>query len=176
MNHPRRQFGGDPHLFPVAAGKDTTQDGFGLTGMIGPGRVQVVDPTVDGVVHRSDGNAAALDRDSATISRLDSETGQVFTLYVRLLQLRRQQPAFHPDAAQQIHELDERVFCFERTAVNAKQRILVLANLSAEHVSLDLDALPDDLSRRDELLGLNPPQFGPTTLRVEPYAVFWFSR
>jgi sucrose phosphorylase len=110
------------------------------------------------------------------ISRLDSETGQVFTLYVRLLQLRRQQPAFHPDAAQQIHELDERVFCFERTSVNAKQRILVLANLSAEHVSLDLDALPDDLSRRDELLGLNPAEFGPTTLRVEPYAVFWFSR
>ena len=110
------------------------------------------------------------------IGRPDSETGQVFTLYVRLLQLRRQQPAFHPDAPQHLYELDERVFCFERTALNARQQILVLANLSPEHVSIDLDALPGDLSQRQELLGLNPPDFDRDTLRVEPYAVFWFSR
>ena len=110
------------------------------------------------------------------ISNLDSETGQVFTLYIRLLQLRRQQPAFHPDAAQYIHELDDRVFCFERVSLNKKQRILVLANLSPEHVGLALESLPDDLSRRDELLGLNPVEFGRDTFDLEPYAVFWFSR
>ena len=110
------------------------------------------------------------------ISSLDCETGQVFTLYIRLLQLRRQQPAFHPDAAQHIHELDDRVFCFERVSLNKKQRILVLANLSPEHVRLDLDSLPDDLSRRDELLGLNPVEFDQEALHLEPYAVFWFSR
>lgn len=113
---------------------------------------------------------------SSLISNLESETGQVFTLYMRLLQLRRQQPAFHPDGAQHIHELDERVFCFERVSLNSKQRILVLANLSPEEFSLDLTSLPPDLSRREELLGLNAAVFDRDQLHLEPYAIFWFSR
>jgi sucrose phosphorylase len=110
------------------------------------------------------------------ICNLESETGQVFTLYARLLQLRRQQPAFHPDAAQRIYELDPRVFCFERTSRNERQRILVLANLSSEDLALDMGGLPQDLSRREELLGLNNPAFGRDLIQVEPYAVFWFSQ
>ena len=110
------------------------------------------------------------------IHDLESETGQVFTLYTRLLQLRRQQLAFHPDAAQHVYELDPRVFCFERTSRDAKQRILVLANLSSESFAVDLEALPQDLAGREELLGLNNPIFGRDRLQLEPYAVFWFSR
>ncbi|MBT8429906.1 MAG: sugar phosphorylase, partial [Gammaproteobacteria bacterium] len=76
-------------------------------------------------VNRRKWDMAELD---SLICNLESETGQVFVLYSRLLQLRRQQPAFHPDAPQNIYELDERVFCFERVSLNSKQRILVLAN------------------------------------------------
>jgi len=110
------------------------------------------------------------------IHNLESETGQVFVLYTRLLQLRRQQPAFHPDAAQQILELDQRVFCFERVSLNAKQRILVLANLSSESFALDLGSLPTDLTQREELLGLNAARFDRDSLQLEPYAVFWLSQ
>jgi len=110
------------------------------------------------------------------ICDLESETGQVFTLYTRLLELRRQQAAFHPDAAQDIYPLDQRVFCFERTSLDEKQRILVLANLSSEDVALDLSKLPQNLSRREELLGLNNPLFGREQLQLEPYAVFWLSQ
>ena len=110
------------------------------------------------------------------IGDLESETGQVLTLYARLLELRRQQPAFHPDAGQHIYPLDERVFCFERISHDARHRILVLANLSADEAVLDLNRLPSDLSRREELLGLNTPGFEHDRLRVEPYAVFWFSQ
>jgi sucrose phosphorylase len=92
------------------------------------------------------------------------------------LQLRRQQAAFHPDAAQHIYELGERVFCFERISLDGKQRILVLANLTAEHFALDLGALPPGLSRREDLLGLNAPVFDRHGLQLEPYAIFWFSR
>jgi len=109
------------------------------------------------------------------IGNLESDTGRVFTLYVRLLELRRRQVAFHPDATQRILSPDERVFCFERTSLNGRQRILVLANLSGDEVELDLEQLPTQLSRREELLGLNSPVFEHGLLRVEPYAVFWFS-
>ncbi len=110
------------------------------------------------------------------ISDPASETGQVFTLYTRLLELRRAQPAFHPDAPQRLCELGERAFGFERVALDERQRILVLANLSAEAVALDLGQLPADLRDREELLALHTPQFSATHLSLEPYAIFWFSR
>ncbi len=113
---------------------------------------------------------------NALIENPASETGQVFPLYSRLLRLRRQQPAFHPDAPQRVYELDERVFCIERIALGGRQRILVLANLSAETVQLDPALLPDDLSQGEELLGLNPVEFDQDTLHLAPYAAFWFSR
>jgi len=124
-------------------------------------------------VNRRKWDMAELD---SLICNLESETGQVFVLYSRLLQLRRQQPAFHPDAPQYVHELDERVFCFERASLNSKQRILVLANLSPESFALDLGSLPRDLTRREDLLGLNVARFDRDSLQLEPYAVFWFSQ
>jgi sucrose phosphorylase len=124
-------------------------------------------------VNRRKWDMAELD---SLICNLESETGQVFVLYSRLLQLRRQQPAFHPDAPQNVYELDERVFCFERVSLNSKQRVLVLANLSSESFALDLAALPQNLNRRQELLGLNAARFDRDSLQLEPYAVFWFSR
>ena len=107
------------------------------------------------------------------ICDLASETCQVFTLYTRILELRRQQHAFHPDAAQQIYQIDERVFCLERISRDQRQRILVLANLSSQDVAIDLSDLPRNLSRREELLGLNTPLFDLDRLQLQPYAVFW---
>ncbi len=104
-----------------------------------------------------------------------SDSGQVFPLFTRLLELRRQQVAFHPDAPQLIYDLGDAVFGFERTAIDGSQRILVLGNLTAEKIRLPLDELPDGLVRRDELLGLSTPVFSGQALELDPYAIFWFS-
>ncbi|MGB5641390.1 MAG: DUF3459 domain-containing protein, partial [Sedimenticolaceae bacterium] len=110
------------------------------------------------------------------ICRPDSETGRVFPLYQRLLVLRRQQAAMHPDAAQRIFELNERVFCFERAAVDDSQRVLVLANLSSTDITINLGLLPAEITGRQELLGLNEAVFNQGALQMQPYAIFWFSR
>jgi sucrose phosphorylase len=109
------------------------------------------------------------------IAHPETETGSVFPRFVELLELRRRQPAFHPDAAQRILALGEALFAFERSAVDGGQRILVLANLTAETVTVPLRDLPEDLSHRDELLSLNRAVFENGRIEVEPYAVFWFS-
>jgi glycosidase len=109
------------------------------------------------------------------VSDLESETGQVFTLYTRLLATRRQQPAFHPDGRQHIFDLDVRLFGFERVALDGDQRILVLANFSADEVGVARSELPGDIDRREDLLGLNRVRLDPDLLRLEPYAVHWFS-
>lgn len=110
------------------------------------------------------------------IGNAESETGQVFALYRRLLPIRREQPAFHPDAEQVIYIVDEAVFCFERIALDDSQRILVIANLSPQTVNINAHLLPDDLGQREDLLELNVPVISQDVLQLEPYAIFWFSQ
>jgi glycosidase len=109
------------------------------------------------------------------ISDLASETGQVFPVYARLLSLRREQVALHPEAAQRIIAVDDRLFCFERIALDDSQRILVLANVSDNSVTIPWAELPADTATREELLGLCALERRDDALVVEPYAVFWFS-
>ena len=106
----------------------------------------------------------------------ESEAGTVFAQYRDLLALRRLQPAFHPDAAQRILDIDDSVFCFERISPDGGQQILVVANLSSRSVDLDRGRLPADLMQRKDLLQINTPKIGAELLPLEPYAVFWFSR
>jgi glycosidase len=124
-------------------------------------------------VNRRKWDMAELER---RICDTESEAGTVFAQYRHLLALRRMQPAFHPDAAQHILDIDDSVFCFERIAPNAAQRILVVANLSSRRIDLDRGRLPVDLMQRKDLLQINTPDIGAERLRLEPYAVFWFSR
>jgi sucrose phosphorylase len=50
----------------------------------------------------------------------------------RLLKLRGQQPAFHPDAPQRILSVDDRIFAVERTAAGGA--VLCIANCSGQRV------------------------------------------
>jgi sucrose phosphorylase len=109
------------------------------------------------------------------VSDPGSETGQVFKLYTRLLALRREQAAFHPDASQRIVDIDQRVFCFERIALDDSQHLLVLANLSSEQVRVSRSMLPPDLDEREELLCLTSADLNPDDLLLKPYDIFWFS-
>ena len=56
---------------------------------------------------------------------------QVLDGYCRMLSSRVRQPAFHPDAAQEVVDLDApSVISFVRTSVDGRQRILVVANVA----------------------------------------------
>jgi glycosidase len=108
------------------------------------------------------------------IANPDSATGQVFARYRALLALRRAQPAFHPDADQRLLRLDDRLFCCERTAPQGQQRILVLANLAPDPVSLAATALSYDPERLDDLLAIARLETGPTGFLVPGHAIFWW--
>lgn len=109
------------------------------------------------------------------IDNPETDAGQVFPLFRRLLELRRQQPAFHPDAQQRVFDLGEAVFCLERLAPDYSQHILVLANVTAAYLTLPLAQLPPGVGLGDELLGLADVELVDDRLQIAPYAVFWFS-
>ncbi len=105
----------------------------------------------------------------------DSTTGRVFGGYKRLLQIRRRQPAFHPDAPQRTLRLQDGLFGLERCATDGSQRLLAVFNFTRREQRIAATALADDLASRTELIGHAPVQLDQGELVLPPYAAFWFS-
>ncbi|NQU25671.1 MAG: sugar phosphorylase [Candidatus Nealsonbacteria bacterium] len=78
----------------------------------------------------------------------------VFDGYLKMLAVRTQQAAFHPDAGQAVVDTGRKsVIAFERISQDGRQRILVLANIGAEPVCVDLSAAGDVVLDCDLLTG-----------------------
>ncbi len=105
----------------------------------------------------------------------DSTSGRVFGRYRRLLQIRRRQPALHPDAAQRTLSLDDGLFGVERSASDASQRLLAVFNLTRQERRVATTALTDDLAGWTELIGDAAAIIDRGELVLPPYAAFWFS-
>ena len=81
------------------------------------------------------------------ITDANSAHYQIFNELCRLIRLRRQQPAFHPNATQYTLHLNPQVFAFWRQSLQRDQSIFCLHNLSA---------LPQPISLVDiNLIGLD---------------------
>jgi len=106
----------------------------------------------------------------------ESETGRVFGRYRQLLKIRRQQPAFHPDADQHILTLPEGLFGLKRTATNGSQQILCLFNFTASRQRVSPESLPGDIHAWQELIGEIDLPFEKDGLMLPAYAACWFSK
>jgi len=117
-------------------------------------------------------NREKLDADvvASQVERRESFRARIFCPYVDMIKIRRRQPAFHPNAAMEILDLDPRIFAVGRYC--AKQRIYALTNVSSQAVSL---SLPEDLSPKGgmDLLGGTPVKGRQTVLG--PYQSKWLS-
>lgn len=64
---------------------------------------------------------------------------RIYTGYRMLLELRRRQPAFHPEGNQQVIKLaTPQVISFERYSPDGQQTILILVNVGTEAIRVDL--------------------------------------
>lgn len=99
---------------------------------------------------------------------------EVFGEYQLILQRRRSYPAFHPNAAQRVHQLGEEFFIVERTSPN--QTILCVSNFTAKkQVFKRLDAIKGlaGVEKFYEIIGgrnLRPRKRGVT---LAPYQTVW---
>jgi glycosidase len=111
----------------------------------------------------------------ALMADTGSETGRVFRRYLRLLQIRRRQLAFHPEAPQRTLATGDGVFGLERTALDGSQRLLALFNFTDSTRSVAAAVLPRDLAAWTELIGEHHVTHSADGLRLPPYATCWFS-
>ncbi len=105
-----------------------------------------------------------------------TETGQVFKAYQSLLRTRRAQAAFHPDAAQQVLDLDDAVFGLLRTAPDDEQRILALFNFTAVPRTIAAAALPDGATEWLDLLGLTGCHTTEDGVTLPAYGACWLAQ
>ncbi|MBT3058065.1 MAG: sugar phosphorylase [gamma proteobacterium symbiont of Ctena orbiculata] len=102
-----------------------------------------------------------------------SDTGQVFPEYIRRLRLRRGIRAFHPEAPQQLLDLQDGVFGLERNSPDGRERLLAIHNLTADTLSVALPGLLDGEIRWYDALQQTVPDITAEGLRLRPYQVVW---
>ena len=105
------------------------------------------------------------------MQRLRDEThhAHVFRELRRLIRIRTQQPAFHPNASQQILDWGESLFVVKREAEEAGQKILAVSNLTAHPQKITIgetDVLEDLISGRKQI---------PGELELSPYQTVWLA-
>lgn len=110
------------------------------------------------------------------LANRESETGRVFSLYKRLLQIRRRQPAFHPDADQHILPLPDGIFGLLRTAADDSQQMLALFNFTDVTQRVHCSLLPFDVPQWRELIGEVELAFEADELVLPPYATCWLCK
>lgn len=106
------------------------------------------------------------------VSSPGSVQNLVFEGYRRLLETRFAQPAFHPDAEQEVWDVREApVVAFLRSDQEQGQRILVLANVSDRECDVDISQARGVTFTRDLLGAGELPSR--TSFTLKPYQVAW---
>ncbi len=100
----------------------------------------------------------------------------VFNRLTDLINIRRQQPAFHPNATQFTLQLGPQIFGFWRQSLDRQQSIFSISNISNQSQPLSLADI--NLIATDSWMNLINQELIPSinrTLQLQPYQTLWIS-
>jgi len=121
------------------------------------------------------GRARTINREKLDVEAVVSELNdpsslraKIFFPYINLIKIRKEQEAFHPNAAFEILWVDSRVFAIKRSF--HKQRIYALTNVSSTEVSLSISEYDVPERMLDLITGEN---FKTDSLTLKPFQYMW---
>jgi len=105
-----------------------------------------------------------------------STTAQVFFELTRRMRIRRRQPAFHPNAPQQVLDVGPQMFAIVRGDGSPRTIVVAIANLSDAVQAVDLTGIEalTATPRWFDLIGNAPVDAGTPAVRLRPYQVVWW--
>jgi len=106
----------------------------------------------------------------------ESNSGEIFEWYTRVLRRRASCPAFHPDASQKVIELGDEIFAFERRSLDGSQVIICLFNFLPHEVkSNQKQTLASYLSNGSvkDLISGGEFSFDNVSFALRPYQALW---
>ena len=107
---------------------------------------------------------------------VESNSGEIFEWYTRVLRRRASCPAFHPDASQKVIELGDEIFAFERRSLDGSQVIICLFNFLPHEVrSNQKDTMSSYLSNGPvkDLISGGEFSFDNESFALRPYQALW---
>ena len=126
---------------------------------------------------RQTGRARTINREKLQIEDVlsqlenpESIRSQIFFPYRHLINIRKKQKAFHPNAAFEILEIDPKIFAIKRNS--ADQTIWALTNISSQQIPVSLSA--EGLSGQMTNL-LTGEKITPDAFILKPYQFVWLS-
>ena len=99
-----------------------------------------------------------------------------FNALKRLISIRKNQKAFHPNASQFTLQLNKKIFGFYRQSTDREQTIFCLSNVSNKYHSLSLIDLNIKISGQwKDLISEDSLEFDDNYLHLKPYQTVWLS-
>ncbi len=106
----------------------------------------------------------------------DSHHNKVFNRLKQLINIRKHQPAFHPNATQFTLQLGEKLFGFWRQSIDRRQSIFCISNISNQQQRLPLSNLNlIDTDNWKELIGGEQFDSLDQSISLAPYQTCWIS-
>lgn len=99
---------------------------------------------------------------------------EVFTALTRMIRTRRDQPAFNPDARQDVIKINTDLFILKRTSVEGDQRIYAISNVTERILRLPLASLGFLENGLKDLLAQEPTSID-EELVLYPYQTVWLT-
>jgi sucrose phosphorylase len=113
----------------------------------------------------------------AVLANTNAYSHKIFQRYVKLLQARATQPAFHPNGSQQILDTPPALFALRRIPPAEGQPVWCIHNISGQTqlFEADLTDLALEADSLTDILSSQIIEVGPTGLKLElkPYQVRW---
>ncbi|MCG2633589.1 MAG: sugar phosphorylase [Gammaproteobacteria bacterium] len=111
----------------------------------------------------------------ALLNNPSTPNASVFTELTRVLQLRRHQPAFHPDGLQETVDMGPSLFALRRTSPDGRQRILAVSNVTQrpQHVALAPQRRSGNGQSWYDLLSSQYTGADIEELLLQPYQTVW---
>lgn len=129
------------------------------------------------------GRARSINREKFMLVKLGQELSdqrnlksRILSGYRQLLQIRKQQPAFHPASAQHVLRIGSDVFAIIREA-NGRERLLCITNVTARVLEIEINlsehGLPGNVVWVDQLTGKTFPAWNELYVDLAPYQCLW---
>ena len=114
-----------------------------------------------------------MDELEAHLGAPESLAGEVFREYLRRLELRRQQPAFHPDARQRILDLGAGLFGLARQSPDNGQTITAIYNFTSTENATPAALLHGKTRQWRDILGGGMVVADGETLTIPAWGCYW---
>ncbi len=102
----------------------------------------------------------------------NSKQYRYFNNITKLLEIRKKQKAFHPNAYKFIINLGSKFYCLKRVSLDKKQTIICITNMTSKTISTKLNK--KFLNWKD-LINLNQKYKNMKTIELQPFQTIWLS-